>query len=213
MANALQQKVFEASRLAWLWSGGNRFVLQRCRRSDRAHVDFSCGLREMALADTLEQAMQRYSPQRGCTRNLVMSNFRRRQINERMQANAARKHSGTKIPIDGEVYFECFVGTKLIGCNGALPGIVNGAFLLVTAIVGNTIRLRDEDTAEQLECTPAQLARHTRLRWALTLCAVQGRSLSGTIAIHDTRSRHFDAPYLYVGLSRATNGANVHIAS
>ena len=206
-------KAFEASRLAWHWSGGNRFVLQRCRRSDQAHFDFYCGLRDMALADALERATQRYPPKHGCVWNLVMSNFRRRKINERMQANAARRHTGTKVPIDGEVSFDCFVGTKLIGCNGALQGIVNGAFLHVTAIEGDKIRLRDEDTAEEADYTPVQVARHTRLRWALTLCSVQGRSLAGTIALHDTQSRHFDARHLYVALSRATDGANVSIVS
>ena len=142
-----------------------------------------------------------------------MSNFRRRKINERMQANAARKHIGTKVRIDGEVFFDLFVGTKLIGCNSALQGIVNGAFLLVTAIEGDKIRLRDEDTAEEFDYTPTQVARHTRLRWALTLCAVQGRSLPGTIALHDTRSRHFTVTHVYVALSRATDGATVYIAS
>ena len=79
-------KVFEASRLAWHWSGGNRFVLQRCRRSDQAHFDFCCGLREMALADALEQATQRYPPKSGRAWSLVMRNFWRRQ-----PANAGKR--------------------------------------------------------------------------------------------------------------------------
>ena len=108
---------------------------------------------------------------------------------------------------------DCFVGRKLIGCNSALQGIVNGAFLLVTAIQDDKIRVRDEDMGEEADFTAAQLAKHTRLRWALTLCSVQGRSLPGSIAIHNTRSRHFDARHLYVALSRATDGANVHIVS
>ena len=204
-------KVFEVSRLAWHWSGGNRFVLQRCRRSDQAHFDFCCGLREMALADALEQATQRYPPKHGCTWNLVMSNFRRRKVNKERQAVAASQHVGTKVRIDGEVSFQCFVGTKLIGRNSALQGIVNGAFLLVTAIQDDKITLLDEDIGEQADFTAAQLAKHTRLRWALTLCSVQGRSLPGSIAIHNTRSRHFGVRHLYVALSRATDGANVHI--
>ena len=92
------------------------------------------------------------------------------------------------------------------------PG-VNGAFLLVTAVEDEKIRVRDEDTEEEADYTPAQVAKHTRLRWALTLCSVQGRSLAGTIAIHDTRSRYFDTTHLYVALSRATDAANVHIVS
>ncbi len=143
-----------------------------------------------------------------------MSNYRRQKINEQMQAAAARNHQGPKIAIKGEVAFDCFVGTKLIGCNSTLAGIVNGAFLIVTAIhEGGRIRVRDEDIGAEFDYSPVQLAKHTRLRWALTVCSVQGRSLPGTIAIHDTGSRHFDATHLYVALSRATDGHNVHIAS
>ena len=127
-----------------------------------------------------------------------------------MQALAASNHDGETVPIEGEVRFQCFVGTKLIGCNSALQGIVNGAFLLVTAIQGDKITLLDEDTGQKADFTAAQLAKHTRLCWALTLCSVQGRSLLGSIAIH-TKSRHFNMKHLYVALSRATDGANVHI--
>ena len=180
--------VFENSRLSWHWSGGNRFVLQRCRRSDQGHFDFYCGLRDMTLTDALERAAQRYPPKGGCDWNLVLSNYRRRKINKQRQACAASKHAGTKVRVDGEVSFDCFVGTKLIGCNSALKGIVNGAFLLVTAIEDDKITVRDEDMGEEAYYTPAQLADHTRLRWALTLCSVQGRSLQGTVAIHDTHT-------------------------
>jgi hypothetical protein len=194
--------VFQNFRLSWHWSGGNRFVLQKCRRSDQAHSDSYCRLRDMPLDAALGIARKTYPPpERPCDWNIVMSNFRRRRINEGMQAAAAREHQGTKVQIDGEVPFECFVGTKLVGCNSTLRGIVNGAFLIVTAIAGEKIRVRDEDTDVELECTPTQLAKHTKLRWALTLCSVQGRSLKGTIAIWDTKSVHFDKTHLYVALA------------
>ena len=93
-----------------------------------------------------------------------------------------------------------------------MRGIVNGAFLLVTRVSPEAVWLQDEDTSgEELEVSAAQVAKHTRLRWALTLTSVQGRSLPGTIGIHDTNSRHFSAAHLYVALSRATDGANVTI--
>jgi hypothetical protein len=205
--------VFQDSRLSWHWSSGNRFVLQRCRRSDQAHFDHYCRLRSMPLDVALEIAKKTYPPpERPCDWNIFMSNYRCKKINEGMQAAAAREHQGgTKIQINGEVPFQCFVGTKLIGCNSTLKGIVNGAFLIVTAIAGEKIRVRDEDTGTEADYNPVQLAKHTRLRWALTLCSVQGRSLKGAIAIHDTGSRHFDKTHLYVALSRATDGSSVHI--
>ncbi len=91
---------------------------------------------------------------------------------------------------------------------------MNGAFLLVSGAKGQegAVRLQDEDTKEEFEASVEQIAKRRRLRWALTLCAVQGRSLDGTIAIHDGESVHFSVTHLYVALSRATNGANVSIA-
>ncbi len=88
---------------------------------------------------------------------------------------------------------------------------MNGAFLLVTRVSPDAVWLQDEDTGEELEVSAAQMAKHTRLRWALTLASVQGRSLPGTIGIHCTSSMHFSAAHLYVVLSRATDGANVTI--
>jgi hypothetical protein len=70
----------------------------------------------------------------------------------------------------------------------------------------------DGRPAEEFEASVEQLAKHTRLRWALTLCSVQGRSLQGTIAVHDVGSVHFSQTHLYVALSRATDGALVSIA-
>jgi hypothetical protein len=209
--------VFENSRLCWLWSGGTRFVLRRCRRCDQRHFDFYSGLRQMPLQTALRKAERRYpATHSGCDWNIVLSHYRRKKINERMQAEAAAKHSGARVRISGgEVTFDCFVGTKLIGCNNTLKGIVNGAFLTVTSVQASKISLRDEDVpgSTEITVTPTQLAKHTRLRWALTLCSVQGRSLPGTVGIHDTTSQHFDSAHLYVALSRATDGRNVHILS
>ena len=111
----------------------------------------------------------------------------------------------------GELPYHCFVGTCLVGSNNTYAKIVNGAFLVVTELRGETVCLLDEDTDESFEVTISQLAAHTRLHWALTLCSVQGRSLTGTVGIHDANSSHFSNTHLYVALSRATDGANVFL--
>ncbi len=102
-----------------------------------------------------------------------------------MQHEAAAATEG-RVWIYGETPFGCFAGTRLIGCNCTLRGIVIGAFLLVTRISPEAVWRQDEDTTgEELEVSAAQEAKNTRLRWALTLTSVQGRSLPGTIGIHD----------------------------
>ena len=89
---------------------------------------------------------------------------------------------------------------------------MSGAFLLVTELRGDeAVWLLDEDAGDGFEVSIDQVAAHTKLRWGLTLCSVQGRSLSGTIGIHDVNSRHFSDAHLYIALSRAIDGAAVSI--
>ena len=99
----------------------------------------------------------------------------------------------------------------MIGCDNTSPKIVNGAFLTVTKPLGEGVELRDEDSGEVFEISVDQLAAHTRLRWALTLVSVQGRTLEGNIGIHDFRSKFFSLTHLSVSLSRAANGAHVFL--
>ena len=205
--------VFEHSRLFHSWSGGRRYVLGRCRRSDQAHFDFYTSLGTLGLEQALEAALARHPPRGDCDWNIVMSHKKRRMLNERLQRKAAAAYEGEdKLWIEApDASFHCFPGTKLIGCNNTFKKIVNGSFLKVTSVSPETIGLLDEDTGAEFDVSPAQIAKHTRLSWALTLCSVQGRSLSGTIAVHDALSRYFTAVHLYVALSRATDGANVSV--
>ena len=86
--------------------------------------------------------------------------------------------------------------------------IVNGAFLEVVRLgpAKETAILRDEEIGgPEFEVTIRQLIKHTKLRHALTLTSVQGRTLSGTVTIHDCESPHFEPTHLYVGTSRATS--------
>ena len=148
-----------------------------------------------------------------CDRHITMSHWNRKRINDALQKRAASiAPDDEKIWITGgETDFHCFVGSRLIGCNNTSPKIVNGAFLTVTKLLGEGVELRDEDSGEVFEISVGQLAAHTRLRWALTLVSVQGRTLEGNIGIHDFRSKFFSLTHLYVALSRATNGAHVFL--
>ena len=104
------------------------------------------------------------------------------------------------------------MGTKLVGCTNSYPGVVNGSFLSVRAFDRRKITLEDEELGGEIQMSHTQLARHCRLRHAITLMSAQGRTLRGTIALHDVSSEHFTKTHLYVGLSRATEGGNVWIA-
>jgi len=197
---------FEKSRLFHSWSEGTRFVLTKCRRSDQQHFDFYSSP-DLSLA----AARERYPTQKRLGDwNICLSNVKRRRINLETQKKAAEGQPETVRIEHPEGAFDCFVGTKLVGCTNSYPGIVNGAFLSVLAL-SPQITLVDEEMNHEIRLTPQQLARHCKLRHALTLTSCQGRTLRGTIALHDSSSRHFSLTHLYVGLSRATNGKNVWI--
>ena len=209
----VQRDVFEHSRLFHSWAGGRRYVLGRCRRSDQAHFTFYTTIKDWSLEEALRAARARHPPRSDdYDWNLVLSNAKRQQINDRLQRKAAAAHEDKLWIEAADVPFDCFVGTKLVGCNNTHKKIVNGSFLRVTSVSPTSIGLLDEDVGEeQFEVTPEQVAKHTRLRWALTIYGSQGRSLPGTIAVHDSHSRFFSLTHLYVALSRATDGANVSV--
>jgi hypothetical protein len=202
-------RAFEESRLYKSWSDCTKFVLRRCRRSDQAHFDFYTRARGMPIEQGIREAAQRYPPIEGrADWNIVMSHFRRRLINEASQKAFAAGATET-IRIEGEIAYDLCVGTKLVGCNNELKNIVNGGFYIVEALGHEKVKIRDEDLDETFEVKVHHIAKHTRLRHALTVHSVQGRSLEGTIAIHDRRSPHFSPAVLYVALSRAKDGTKV----
>ena len=109
--------------------------------------------------------------------------------------------------------YDLWPGTRLIGSDNATTHIVNGALLDVLAVEGEekNVKLRDIETKVEFPLPPEQVAKHTRLRWAVTYPAIQGRTLEGTVRLWDTTSRHFSIEALYVGLSRAKAGCNVSV--
>ena len=209
-------KAIENSQLLKDWSDAHRFELRRCRRSDQRHFDFCSTIKEKPLHEALTLAKARYPARAGPSLwNLTMSNYRRRKINREMQAQAAAAVPDvdkTWIDVEGaEDAFHLFVGSRLIGSN-TTGKFINGAFSTVLALTSAGAKLRDDDTGEEFEASYEQIGKHFRLRWALTLFSVQGRSLPGSIAIWDTDSPHFTIAHLYVALSRAVDGGSVSIA-
>ena len=64
-----------------------------------------------------------------------------------------------------------------------------------------TVQAEDE---EPIVLKRAEFFRAMRLRYAITYAGVQGLTIEGLLALHDTGHTHFDWSMLYVGLSRAT---------
>ena len=166
--------------------------------------------------------------------NLTISHYRRMQLNENLQEAATRAYKaggGTSIvsiaPEEEDEEetarkkrricknraqaYDLWPGTRLIGSDSETKNIVNGALLDVTGVKDDEIKLRDIETKVEFTLTPEQVAKHTRLRWAVTYPAIQGRTLDGTVRLWDTASKHFTIEALYVGLSRAKEGSKVSV--
>ena len=188
-------------------------MLRRCRRSDQEHFNNYMRLRELPLKECLSEAQRMYPPptDNSAAWHICLSNHKHRRLNDECQRRlAARIPESEQIWVEPvEACYEIFVGTRLIGSNSTLKPILNNSFLEVTRLGDDrkSVFLRDEELPDlpDFEVSLLNLARRTKLRHALTMTSVQGRSLSGTITTHDAANTHFAPTHMYVGLSRGTD--------
>jgi hypothetical protein len=211
---SVSPEAFQSSDLYKAWAGCTKFVLNRARRNDTAHFDFCNRIRRVSIDEGVNLAMERYPPRNElATWNLVVSHWRRRLINNDMQKRAAAKVQEKAWIEDAEVPFHIFAGTELMGRNNDFSHIKTGAFLVVTKLLGDGVEMQDEGLKETFKLNFGQVAKYTRLRHAMTLYSTQGRSLQGTIAVHDWLNKYFTSTSLYVALSRARESDKVWMAA
>ncbi|OYV35045.1 MAG: hypothetical protein B7Z80_19530, partial [Rhodospirillales bacterium 20-64-7] len=200
---------FVESRLLKLWTDCRMFRLTTYRRgTDPAFASWYVQIRQSE--DAVAEALRRFPcTDRRADWNIVMSHFRRKQINDREQAREAEEAvaSGKTIyVVAGESSYDMFEGTKLIGSNNEFSGITNGALLLVVACDGELVTLRDEESGETVKLRRELLGRYTRLRHAITLASCQGRTFPGVVRLWDMGSKYMTPTHIYVASSRATSG-------
>ena len=151
------------------------------------------------------------------TWQICLSNHKRRRLNDECQRRlAAQIPESEKIWVESaEACYEVSVGTRHIGCNSTLKPLLNCSLLEVTRLGDDrkSMFLRDEELPElaELEASLLNLAKHTKLRHALTMTSVLGRSLSGTITIHDAANVNFRQNHMCVGLSRSTDARDARV--
>jgi len=226
-------KLFEHSRLMKIWCESTMFVLTRCWRAkdDIPFFNWYTSIPRMTLQEAKEEARSR-SPLNGAPAdwNLVISHYRRIKLNDLLQKAATQAyktkggHNIVHIEPDKPKTetrclmrnvpqaFDCWRGTRLIGADNEHEEVVNGALLEVMDIDSKGALIRDRETKKEFSMSIAQIAKHTRLCWAVTYPAVQGRTLDGTVRLWDVDSKHFTLEALYIGVSRATHGSLVSLA-
>ena len=209
------------------------FQMTTCHRSDLAHVAWYSSVPLMDLEVALPEARARFPvDDQPADWNLVISHYRRKEINANLQAAATRAYMANggvdnvvEIEVEDDVEtkskkrtslnraqsYTLWPGTRLIGSDNEHKSVVNGALLDVTGLEGDDVQIKDIETNEEFTMSVAQVTKHTRLRWAVTYPAIQGRTLEGTVRLWDTDSRHFTLAALYIGTSRATDGSLVSV--
>jgi len=230
-ASLIRSDIFQHSRLLHMWTDGTEFRLTRCRRSNREHFDFSLGL----LSKPLEQAKQLCRTQfphgpgalhLQASIHLVLSHHRRMKLNALCQADVILKYkaanpTGLIVQIEAPGHeentmnasqeYQLCEGTKLIGSNNDIKMVVNGGFMTV-----GEVREDDCDVTDEFEnafvLTHAQIAKSTRLAWAITVTSSQSREFEGTVCLWDLDSKHYSRAHLYVAATRVKHGSLLIVA-
>ena len=220
----------EESALLRRLCGGRRFELTVNRRSDRELFEFYSpicrgGAREQEpLSSLLHDAHLRF-PARGgdlsIRWHLTLSNKARIDLNRRINAHEAQRHAEhtgesaefLEGPPESELQqgFYVFPDLRLVGSKTE-EGVKNGVFYTVlTPRDGNKTVLQVAGLEETVRIYTNKLTAHVRPAAALTYFGSQGRTLDGTVKLHNTRSPFFTRRHLVVGVGRATGAHLVQV--
>ena len=83
-------------------------------------------------------------------------------------------------------------------------GIYNSQLLRVVSWGSGKIELVCVEGGQTHRVTLAFCQLNLRLAFFMTYASVQGRTVVGTLALHDTKHHHFSRRHLVMGLTRAT---------
>lgn len=124
------------------------------------------------------------------------------------EEEVARHGSGTNQPQDALFWPGMLVEAR---CNGRK--LKNALPYEIVAFEGDSVRLKlavattdaddESTTATEVTLSRRKFFTSMRLRYARTYASIQGLTISGLMALHDTGHAHFDLCKLFVGTSRA----------
>ena len=158
--------------------------------------------------------------------HLVLSHRRRTHLNELCQTEAVKRYRadnpdglvveikavGEETGLNHQQDFELCEGTKLMGANNDLKSVVNGGFMTVGAVRATDCDVVDEFGVE-FALTHAQVARCSRLAWAITVTSCQSREFEGKVCLWDLDSRYYSMAHLYVAATRVKHGSLLIVAN
>ena len=187
-------------------------------RAGRAHLfHFITGLYpsgalgHLALPDQVALAKKVFPRQPGHARwNLVISHAKRKIINKVCYfANATGERRAVRYA--DELVEEIYSGCPLIG-NSTAKNIVNGVLYECRGFTDTHLTLLETESGDQLD-VPVEHAKFLRISFAITLAAIQGRTLHGLTRIWDTDgNKHFSSKHLAMAIGQVTWPQDLDIA-
>ena len=87
----------------------------------------------------------------------------------------------------------------------------NSQLLVVTSYDATTVSAQCLHTGAEHKMTHSFVQERTRLGWCFTIASAQGKTLFGSVALHDLRHPRYGRRHLFTSLSRAREAALVSI--
>ncbi len=217
----MPETAFEESGLLHTLADGNKVVLTICRRSEASLFDFYSSLIVggsrvgLQVAEAVRHARMCLTGGTQPARwYLVISHQRRLRIN-REYNNREAPPEAVLLEVKGKAAqgnaaqtMKLWPGLQLLGCVSAeKKGVRNGCLYTVESVGEGRVQLEGLPTAFTYEQTTLWL----RLSYAQTYASCQGTEFTESLCLWDVSHQYFSMRHLFVGLSRAAQGAAVSL--
>ena len=214
----------------WDLSGGLRFDLTTCRRSDVEHFEFYTGLPKRVLNQDLLDELRRRYIWRGEPVDvvLVMSHAKRARLALRLNAAQASGREVVRVEPSEELrqgqtmaphpYMLLWEGIRLVGCRRDSSDhrhIQNNCVYRVLSVDSSQVIVcLDIEEVLPLTLTRQETIQFLRLDCARCYASIQGLTLRDQrLLLCDVGHRFQDLRKLCVACSRVTHGSFLHVAT
>ena len=217
--STVSESAFEDSGLLHTLSGGNKVVLTTCRRSEAVLFDFYSSLIaggsrfELRVADAVRHARVYFPDTAPARWNLVISHQRRIRINRSYNDREASPEAVT-LEVKGKAAhgnaaqtMKLWPGIQLLGCvSSEKKGMRNGCLYTVESVGADAVKLEGLGSF-----TFEQTTLWLRLSYAQTYASCQGTEFTESLCLWDVAHKSCSMRHLFVGMSRASQGAAVSL--
>ena len=169
---------------------------------------------DLPLPEAVRQARLQFPDTAPARWNLVISHQRRIRINREYNNREAPPEAvllevkGKAAHGNGAQTMLLYPGLELLGSVSAeKKGVRNGCLYTVASVGDDKVRLAGLEATFSYE----QVKLWLRLSYAQTYASCQGTEFTESLCLWDVHHKHFSTRHLFVGLSRAAQGAFISL--